>query len=207
MSKISSTLVQQKAPSTTLCSRLFHAEHDIVDREDGKLVCSIYSMQQHLNERQKPRKNVGIQRFGVIWGSSKIDDRVFQCIEEAIVQKVIAPVQLICYAKGTLTLVLNPEYSLSSTSKFASTWVTIASHAIWDEWTVGFLNERDINHLTEGRVLRTYASAILLAQPLGITDYCFDDFLYKDSWCEQPYQGDPGDADKDPDDFDGDLPF
>lgn len=80
-------------------------------------------------------------------------------------------------------------------------------NAIWDEWTVVFLHERNINHLTEGRVLRKYASAILLAQPLGITNYCFDDFLYKDSWCEQPYQGDPGNADKDPDDFDGDLSF
>lgn len=164
-------------------------------------------MQQHLNERLKLRKEVGIQRFGIIWGSSKIDDRVFQCIEEAIVQKVIAPVQLICYAKGNLTLVLTPEYNLSSTSRFTGTWQTIAYNAIWDEWTVSFLHERDINDLTEGRVLRKYASAILLAQPLGITNYSFDDFLYRDSWCEQPYQGEPGNADKDPDDFDGDLPF
>ncbi|MNY18779.1 hypothetical protein D3C86_1521830 [compost metagenome] len=38
----------------------------------------------------------------------------------------------------------------------------------------------------EGRILREYAKNILSAEDLGIVDYNYNMFLYKESWSQEP---------------------
>ncbi|MNH83318.1 hypothetical protein D3C87_1243070 [compost metagenome] len=186
MDNIESIILQKKEPSYTRCSRLFFAEHDAVSREDGELVYSVYSTLQHRTINLELREQPGVQRFAVLWDREGVDNRVFETIERAIIKQVLSPVSIIHYTKGCLAIVLNQDHDIKNLQEFIDTWQDIAGYAIWEDWTLSCFESRDLTHLMEGRILREYAKNILSAEDLGIVDYNYNMFLYKESWSQEP---------------------
>ncbi|MFG0533721.1 hypothetical protein ACF8FB_25895 [Pseudomonas sp. yb_2] len=181
MSQVESVTLQRREPQIARCSRFFFAEHDLLDRKDGHLVCSIYSTHQYMDASGGYRLSVGIQTFAVLWESDGIDSRLFNVIEEAIACDVLAPVQLINHSKGMLTLLVDPSYCQIS-GQFEEFWRCIATNVICDSWELRILCEQDMQPSTEGRMFREYAQSILAVENLGIEDISLDHFLFREEW-------------------------
>lgn len=181
MSQVESVTLQRREPQNAQCSRFFFAEHDLLDRKDGRLVCSIYSTHQHMDASGGYRLSVGIQTFAVLWESDGTDSRLFNVIEEAIACDVLAPVQLIHHSKGLLTLLVDPSFR-QITGQFEEFWRCIATNVICDSWELRILCEQDIQPSIEGRRFREYAQSILAAEKLGIEDISLDHFLFREEW-------------------------
>jgi hypothetical protein len=186
MDNVESMTIQNKEPSCTRCSRLFFAEHDAVSREDGQLVYSVFCTLQHRTLNLELREQPGVQRFAVLWDREGVDNRVFETIERAIIKQVLSPVSIIHYTKGCLAIVLNQDHSIKNLQGFIDTWQDIAGYAIWEDWTLSCFESKDLTHVMEGRILREYAKNIISAEDLGIVDYNYDMFLYKENWSQEP---------------------
>ncbi|PSS59215.1 hypothetical protein [Pseudomonas sp. BBP2017] len=214
MANVESVSLQRKEPEIARCSRLFFAEHDLIDRKDGSLVASIYSTHQHTDINVHYRDSVGVQTFAVLWDKHGLDNRLFHVVEEAIALDVLAPVQLIHHSEGLLTLLLDPSFR-QGTDQFVEFWQCIASNVICDCWDLRLMCETQIRHFTEGRQFRTYAKSILAVETLGIVDLNLDHFLFKEEWHQtmldmykdEPRGADPKDDQSAFDFFDDDLPF
>jgi hypothetical protein len=177
--------LRRSDPKVARCSRLFFAEHDLIDRSSAELVCSIYSTHQHLDAELKPRDRTGIQTFAVLWDRAGIETAIFKTIELAIIWKVIAPVQVIHFSEGTLTIVLASSSLTSIGTSFWELWQIVTMNSHWDDWIFNYVYANDITPITEGRLLRKYTKGVIATEELGIVDYGDEHRLFTEEFPEE----------------------
>ncbi|MDP9523606.1 hypothetical protein [Pseudomonas putida] len=174
------------------CSLMFSLVADICDTQKNRILYSIYATPQRLPPSTLDTNNItsiGVQYFTVLWEQPRKDVRIYQAIEAAIAEDVLAPVLIIHYTKGQLTLVIDEKISIIDFSSFINIWIAIASDAEpWDEWTLRCIKSADLSiPFLEGRILREYGSIILNSIPNGIHTYSPESFfLFYDEWCRDP---------------------
>ncbi|EJN39597.1 hypothetical protein PMI38_00829 [Pseudomonas sp. GM84] len=183
MSNVESVSLQRKNPEICRCSRLFFAEHDLIDRKDGKLVASIYSTPQSLEPNFGYREQLGIQTFGVLWGQNGFDSRIINIIEEGIVESALSPIQLFHHDHGTLTIILNPRFRRCP-SDFIDAWQGIAFNSVFDHLELRCLYEKDNRLYKDGRQFCDLVKTVISSEMLGIENYNSAHSLFDEDWDE-----------------------
>lgn len=181
MSNVESVRLQRKTPEICRCSRLFFAEHDLIDRKGGKLVASIYSTHQALEANFGFREQTGIQTFGVLWGQNGLDSRLINIIEEGIVEAVLSPIQLFHHHHGTLTIILNPRFRRCPTD-FIDAWQGIALNSNFDHLELRCLYAKDNRLYKDGRQFCELVKNVISSEMLGIEDYSSAYSLLEEEW-------------------------
>ncbi|WP_111280155.1 hypothetical protein [Pseudomonas fluorescens] len=214
MAKVESVSLQRKEPERARCSRLFFAEHDLIDRKDGNLVASIYSTYQDLEANFGFREQAGIQTFAVLWGQNGFDSRLIRLVEEGIIESVLSPVQLIHQCNGLLTIILNPAFS-GCPRDFVDAWQGIAFNAAYDHLELRCMYEKDNRLYKDGRQFHDQVKSIISTEMLDIVDYHSGHSLFDEEWKEpdlEVFKGksdgaDTKDAQAEFDFFDDDFPL
>lgn len=214
MIKVESVSLLYKEPKIVRCSRLFFAEHDLIDRKDGNLVASIYSTYQALEANFGFREQAGIQTFAVLWGENGFDSRLIRIVEEGIIESVLSPVQLIHHSNGLLTIILNPAFS-GCPRDFVEAWQGIAFNAAYDHLELRCMYEKDNRLYRDGRQFHDQVKSIIATEMLDIVDYHSGHSLFDEEWAEPEldvFEGesagtDTKDGQSEFDFFDDDLPF
>jgi len=174
------------------CSLMFSLVSDTCDSERNSILYSTYATPQRLPSSTLDTNSIagiGVQYFTVLWEQPTKDVRIYQAIEAAIAEDVLAPVLIIHYTKGQLTIVIDEKISIKDFRSFINIWTAIASDAEpWDEWTLRCIKSVDLSIPSlEGRILREYGSIILTSIPNGIHTYSPESFfLFHNEWCRDP---------------------
>ncbi|PMX02340.1 hypothetical protein C1X59_08445 [Pseudomonas sp. FW215-R2] len=195
MTKVESVSLQRKEPERARCSRLFFAEHDLIDRKDGNLVASIYSTYQALEANFGFREQAGIQTFAILWGQNGFDSRLIRIVEKGIIESVLSPVQLIHHSNGLLTIILNPAFRRHP-NDFVDAWQEIALNAAYDNLELRCMYEKDNRLYNDGRLLHDQVKSIIATEILDILDYRSAHSLFDNEWDESDFDGPEGEPDE-----------
>ncbi len=172
-------------------SRFFYTEHEssVDSKEEGAF--TILSTPQSRDINFNLRSTIGLQRVAILWDGG-IDTRVFHLLERALVISVLSPVKVLHASEGLLHVLIDKELSIKNRSLFEELWWDLATHVIYDEWTLSVFPEDQIfTPLDGGRVFRDHCKDIVSSQSLGITDYSYDLFLFTDEWEPENLTVDP----------------
>jgi hypothetical protein len=164
-------------------SRFFYTEYESPfknDNDEGRF--AIFSTPQFLTPSLGFRKEVGLQRFAVLWDGIP-DKQLIQIIEEAIAARVMSPVRVLHVSEGRLEIIADRNLSGDKKKAFEYAWRALAGKAMMGAWTAAVFTEGEMRPAVDGgRLLRSYAPEILKYGALGIQNYSLALCLVSGEW-------------------------